>query len=97
MYLFTLCTLSDGSVVLLFCLFTRALPPLFTVDFGITVPPLTELIKNLLGKYTEGQILKVSELQCQYHTLHGTDMLASPTSDIEHFFSVLHTVLCYST
>ena len=42
---------------------------LSSVDFGTTVPPLTEFIKNLLGKYTEGQILKVSEEQYNLHTI----------------------------
>ena len=43
---------------------------LSSVDFGTTVPPLTEFIKNLLGKYTEGQILKVSEEQYNYNNLY---------------------------
>ena len=59
---------------------------LFTLDFGTTVPPLTEFIKNLLGKYTEGQILKVSEEQCHnLHLPHNTPLLC------KHLDQVLST------
>ena len=58
---------------------------LFTLDFGTTVPPLTEFIKNLLGKYTEGQILKVSE----YHNLQ---LPHNPPLLCKHLDHVLSTV-----
>ena len=60
---------------------------LSSVDFGTTVPPLTEFIKNLLGKYTEGQILKVSEEQYNLHTMIYTNGY----STYQH-----HTIHCYS-
>ena len=59
------CVVSHYSLV--------SLALLSSVDFGTTVPPLTEFIKNLLGKYTEGQILKVSEERYNLHTIIHTN------------------------
>ena len=64
---------------------------LFTLDFGTTVPPLTEFIKNLLGKYTEGQILKVSGAQYQYHTVYH-----ACNSNNNHVDQVLSTTFCFN-
>ena len=60
---------------------------LSSVDFGTTVPPLTEFIKNLLGKYTEGQILKVSEEQYNLQTMINTNGYSTYQN---------HTIHCYS-
>ena len=35
-------------------------PSVHKQTFGTRVPPLTDVVRTLLGKYTEGQILKVT-------------------------------------